>query len=76
MQLEYTTKGMRMAPPHTVYTPEISEAYFQDIQYHQQSIPRRIMFELLELAIEIAREGCEGCKIGTLFDPLCVLSSP
>ena len=56
-----------MAPPHTFYHPEIDEEYFQDIQYHQQSIPRRIMIEVLELAIEIAREGREGRKIGTLF---------
>jgi diadenylate cyclase len=58
---------MMMAPPHTFYHPEIDEEYFQDIQYHQQSIPRRIMIEVLELAIEIAREGREGRKIGTLF---------
>ncbi|MDH3604263.1 MAG: diadenylate cyclase, partial [Candidatus Tectomicrobia bacterium] len=56
-----------MAPPHTVYNPEIGEEYFQDIQYHQESIPRHVMLELLELAIEIAREGREGRKIGTLF---------
>jgi DNA integrity scanning protein DisA with diadenylate cyclase activity len=67
MQLEYTTEGMMMASPHTVYNPEIGEEYFQDIQYHQQSIPRRTMIEVLELAIEIAREGREGRKIGTLF---------
>jgi DNA integrity scanning protein DisA with diadenylate cyclase activity len=43
------------------------EDFFQEIRYQQSSIPRHVMLELLELAIEIAREGREGRKIGTLF---------
>ncbi len=39
---------------------------FEEIRYSQK-IPRYILAEVLELAIEIAREGREGRKIGTLF---------
>ena len=45
-------------------TPE--EGFFAQIQ-DQQNIPRDVMLELVDLAIEIAREGREGRKIGTLF---------
>lgn len=47
-----------------ISTPE--EGFFAQIQY-QQNIPRDVMLELVDLAIEIAREGREGRKIGTLF---------
>jgi diadenylate cyclase len=42
------------------------EGFFTKIQY-DQNIPRDVMLELVDLAIEIAREGREGRRIGTLF---------
>jgi DNA integrity scanning protein DisA with diadenylate cyclase activity len=59
-------KGATVSQSHKdqISTPE--EGFFAQIQY-QQNIPRDIMLELVDLAIEIAREGREGRKIGTLF---------
>jgi diadenylate cyclase len=47
--------------------PTPDKDFFAEIHYYQTGIPRRIVVELLDLAIEIAREGREGRKIGTLF---------
>ena len=47
-------------------TNKPNEGFFTKIQY-QQNIPRDVMLDLVDLAIEIAREGREGRKIGTLF---------
>ena len=47
-------------------TKKPNEGFFTKIQY-QQNIPRDVMLDLVDLAIEIAREGREGRKIGTLF---------
>jgi DNA integrity scanning protein DisA with diadenylate cyclase activity len=46
---------------------ESEKVFFAEIHYPQTAVPRRIVVELLDLAIEIAREGREGRKIGTLF---------
>lgn len=40
---------------------------FDEIQYRDRDIPRQVLLDVVELAIEIAREGREGRKIGTLF---------
>lgn len=55
---------MSQAPKDPMSTHE--EGFFAQIQY-QQNIRRDVMLELVDLAIEIAREGREGRKIGTLF---------
>jgi diadenylate cyclase len=55
-----------MSQPHTAQTIKPDEGFFANIQY-QQNIPRDVMLELVDLAIEVAREGREGRKIGTLF---------
>ena len=54
-----------MGSPHDK-TKKPNEGFFTKIQY-QQNIPRDVMLDLVDLAIEIAREGREGRKIGTLF---------
>ena len=54
-----------MGSPHDK-TKKPKEGFFTKIQY-QQNIPRDVMLDLVDLAIEIAREGREGRKIGTLF---------
>jgi len=41
--------------------------FFKSCQKSDQNIPRDVMLELIDLAIEIAREGREGRRIGTLF---------
>jgi diadenylate cyclase len=55
-----------MSEPHQPQVIQPDEGFFATIQYHQ-NISREVMLELLDLAIEIAREGREGRKIGTLF---------
>ena len=55
-----------MSPSHKDPMSTPAEGFFAQIQY-QQNIPRDVMLELVDLAIEIAREGREGRKIGTLF---------
>ncbi len=42
-------------------------ALFDEIHYKQKNIDKQVMIDLLDLAIEIAREGREGRKIGTMF---------
>jgi len=54
-----------LGSPHDK-TKKPKEGFFTKIQY-QQNIPRDVMLDLVDLAIEIAREGREGRKIGTLF---------
>jgi len=55
-----------MSEPHQSQVIQPDKGFFATIQYHQ-NISREVMLELLDLAIEIAREGREGRKIGTLF---------
>lgn len=46
---------------------DANQDLFQEIRYQQTNIPRSVVLELLDLAIEIAREGREGRKVGTIF---------
>lgn len=43
------------------------DGFFADIHYQDTGLSREIVFTLLELAIEIAREGREGRKVGTIL---------
>lgn len=56
-----------MPAQRKVQRPATSRDFFAGIHYQQTSIARPVMLALLDLAIEIAREGREGRKIGTLF---------
>lgn len=44
-----------------------AEGFFSAIELRRCSAPRHIVLSLLELAIEVAREGREGRKVGTMF---------
>lgn len=41
--------------------------FFADISYEDTALSRDTVLSLLELAIELAREGREGRKVGTIF---------
>ena len=56
-----------MPLPHEEQRLAAGHDFFTHIHYEQTSIARPVMLTLLDLAIEIAREGREGRKIGTLF---------
>lgn len=45
----------------------VDDGYFNDIRYANLTIERAVAASVIELAIEIAREGREGRKIGTMF---------
>jgi DNA integrity scanning protein DisA with diadenylate cyclase activity len=62
----FSKKGVIVLQEPEDYRKKSDEGFFAQIQYHQ-NIPRDVMLDLVDLAIEIAREGREGRKIGTLF---------
>lgn len=45
----------------------MDDGYLSDIRYANLTIDRAVAASVIELAIEIAREGREGRKIGTIF---------
>ena len=45
----------------------MDDGYFGDIRYENLTIDRAVAASVIELSIEIAREGREGRKIGTIF---------
>jgi DNA integrity scanning protein DisA with diadenylate cyclase activity len=56
-----------MPQQHEARKREPDRDFFAEIHSPTAAVPRRIVVELLDLAIEVAREGREGRKIGTLF---------
>ncbi len=61
--MSHSNRPRPSAPPNLAGTGDL----FGEIQFTARDVSRDVLLDVVELAIEIAREGREGRKIGTLF---------